>query len=51
MNKFSLALGLLGGFAGGIVLVRYVAAKNAADIRTYEEMDGGLYLDDEELPF
>ena len=48
MNKFNLVLGVLTGFAGVMVFNRYMAAKKAAkELREYENLDTGLYADED----
>lgn len=48
MNKIGLVLGILTGFTGVVVYTRYRAAKNAAkELREYERLDDGLYLEEE----
>ena len=48
MNKFGVGLIVLTGVAGAIVYKRYKAARDAArEIEMYEEMDAGLYFEEE----
>lgn len=48
MNKFSIGLIVLTGVAGVMVYKRYKAARDAArELEMYEEMDAGLYVEEE----
>lgn len=48
MNKFGIIFGIFTGFAGAITLGRYIAAKKAArELREYEELDAGIFTEEE----
>ena len=48
MNKFSVGLVVLAGVAGVMVYKRYKAARDAArELQMYEDMDAGLYFEEE----
>ena len=48
MNKFGIGLAILAGVAGAMVYKRYKAARDAVrEVQMYEEMDAGLYFEEE----